>query len=79
MRTVADLEPGMTGILEDLKGEPDCVARFSGLGLLPGVELRLHKRAPLGDPIAIEFEGQILSLRLQEARNLLLEPLKPLS
>jgi Fe2+ transport system protein FeoA len=33
--------------------------------------LKLIRRAPLGDPLAIEFCGQIVSLRLAEAENLI--------
>jgi len=45
------------------------------MGLLPDMELALVKVAPLGDPIAIEFEGQTVSLRRAEAAYVRLEPL----
>jgi ferrous iron transport protein A len=37
------------------------------MGLLPGKEVTVLFRAPLGDPIAIDVNGYILSLRLDEA------------
>jgi ferrous iron transport protein A len=37
------------------------------MGLLPGREVTVLFRAPLGDPIAIDVNGYILSLRLDEA------------
>jgi len=43
------------------------------LGLLPGMILKLVRRAPLGDPLAIEFAGQVVSLRLAEADGLMVE------
>ena len=43
------------------------------LGLLPGMVLKLIRRAPLGDPLAIEFGGQVVSLRLAEAENLIVD------
>lgn len=43
------------------------------LGLLPGMVLKLVRRAPLGDPIAIEFGGQVVSLRLAEAESLIID------
>ncbi len=43
------------------------------LGLLPGMVLKLIRRAPLGDPLAIEFGGQVVSLRLAEAESLIVD------
>lgn len=41
--------------------------RLMALGLLPGVEVTVTRRAPLGDPIAIRLHGYELSLRCAEA------------
>lgn len=38
------------------------------LGLLKGKELTVLFRAPLGDPIAIDVQGFVLSLRQDEAQ-----------
>jgi ferrous iron transport protein A len=43
------------------------------LGLLPGMALKLVRKAPLGDPLAIEFGGQVVSLRLAEAESLIVD------
>ena len=43
------------------------------LGLLPGMVLKLIRKAPLGDPLAIEFCGQVVSLRLAEAEYLIVD------
>lgn len=43
------------------------------LGLLPGMVLKLIRKAPLGDPLAVEFCGQVVSLRLSEAENLIID------
>jgi len=37
------------------------------MGLVEGKQLRVLFRAPLGDPIAIDVEGYVLSLRVDEA------------
>jgi len=42
------------------------------LGLLPGMVLKLVRKAPLGDPLAIEFAGQVVSLRLTEAQTIII-------
>jgi len=43
------------------------------MGLLPGKSVTVLFRAPLGDPIAIDVNGYILSLRLDEAALILVE------
>ena len=45
------------------------------LGLMPGVVVKLARVAPLGDPIAIEFRDQCVSLRRREAGGVEVEPL----
>ena len=41
--------------------------RLLALGLMPGMQVKLVRVAPLGDPIAIEFQNQCVSLRKAEA------------
>jgi len=41
------------------------------MGCLPGETVKLSYVAPLGDPIAIEVSGYMLSLRRQEASTVL--------
>ena len=43
------------------------------LGLLPGVEIRFIKSAPLGDPIAVDVDGRQLSLRRADAAQILVQ------
>ena len=37
------------------------------MGVLPGSEVRMEQRAPLGDPLLISVQGTMLSLRKAEA------------
>lgn len=43
------------------------------MGLIPGKELTVLFRAPLGDPIAVDIDGYVLSLRIDEAALVLVE------
>lgn len=52
----------------------ESVACLVSLGLLPGQEIRLTHEAPLGDPIAVSFEGCHMSLRLRDAAEVEVEP-----
>jgi len=62
--------------VKELNCENDCVARLMAMGLLPEQEIRLVHEAPLGDPIAIEFNGCHMSLRLADAANVEVEPIE---
>jgi Fe2+ transport system protein FeoA len=58
-----------------LNSDNSCVARLMAMGLLPQQAIRLTHEAPLGDPIAIEFNGCHMSLRLADAQAVEVEPL----
>ena len=62
--------------VKSLNCDNECVARLMSMGLLPDQEIRLVHEAPLGDPIAIEFNGCNMSLRLVDAANIEVEPIQ---
>jgi Fe2+ transport system protein FeoA len=41
--------------------------RLLEMGLCPGIEVEVLRRAPLGDPIELRLRGYLLSLRLDQA------------
>ncbi len=43
------------------------------LGLIPGTEFEVLRKAPLGDPLEIRFRGYALALRPSEAGDLLVQ------
>ncbi len=67
-------------------GEKACIARISAegelgrrirdMGLIPGAEVEVVGRAPLKDPVALRLKGFTLSLRNNEADNILVVPLE---
>jgi Fe2+ transport system protein FeoA len=59
--------------LTSLNPERSVDQRLMALGLLPGMVLKLVRIAPLGDPLAIEFAGQVVSLRLTEAQTIIID------
>ena len=58
-----------------LNCDNDCIARLMSMGLLPDQQIRLVHEAPLGDPIAVEFNGCQMSLRITDASNIEVEPI----
>lgn len=45
-------------------------ARLTALGFVPGSEVRMLGRAPLGDPYSVRICGYTLSLRREEAHQI---------
>ena len=63
--------PDSVKIIQVLSKELD--AKFAEMGIIAGKELKWLYRAPLKDPIAIEIDGYVLSLRLDEAKYIQVE------
>ncbi len=73
MRTIADLKPGETGKVKEVGGEGALYRRFLDMGITPGVQVRLQKTAPMGDPIEIRIRGYSLTIRKDDAMKISLE------
>lgn len=65
---LAQLEPGDRAKVIGYSDAESAYARhLVSLGLIPGTEVRVVRRAPLGDPVEIEFRGTRLAIRPAEA------------
>ena len=62
-------ERGIIGHLQD----PEMALKLLEMGCIPGTEVKLNSRAPLGCPITIIVDGYTLSLRLDEAATIMLK------
>lgn len=72
--TLADLPPGMTGVLRSLDLLPDVAARLMELGFIPGTHVVAVRNAPGGDPRVYRVDGAEVALRRETARRLRLRP-----
>lgn len=70
--TLKDLRPGEKGKVVEVKGKGNLRKRLLDMGMVPGTELQLEKVAPLGDPVDILIKGYHLSLRKDEAKDILI-------
>lgn len=62
------MEVGMTARIIGYADECSTTAsRLAELGLTTGTEIRLHRVAPLGDPMEFHVRGYRLALRKDEA------------
>ena len=67
MRTLNTISVGEQGVVQSVTGEGKIRRRLLDMGITPGVEILLRKKAPLGDPIEITIRGYELTLRNTEA------------
>ncbi len=65
--TLATLATHASALVSSITGEPRLRRRLLELGLVPGVSVKLLRRAPMGDPLVIQVRGYDLSLRRAEA------------
>ena len=64
---------GERGTVKIVLGEGKIKRRLFDMGITPGVEIMLRKKAPLGDPIEISLRGYELTLRKAEANFVTME------
>jgi DtxR family Mn-dependent transcriptional regulator len=72
---LSDLRPGERARVVNVRASAAIRQRLIDMGLLPGVELVMHRVAPMGDPIDIKLKGFHLSLRKLEAATIGVERL----
>lgn len=64
---------GEYGVVKFIGGEGKVRRRMLDMGVTPGTEIYLRKKAPLGDPIEITLRGYELTLRKTEACLVLMD------
>lgn len=64
---------GETGTVVIVNGEGRVRRRLFDMGITPGCEIYLRKKAPLGDPIEVTLRGYELTLRKNEAELVVME------
>ncbi|HIZ31430.1 MAG TPA: FeoA domain-containing protein, partial [Candidatus Fournierella merdipullorum] len=76
--TLDKLPLGKAATIESVGGEGALRRHFLNMGLTPGTRVTLRKTAPMGDPIELELRGYELTLRLEDAKNIIIgEPGEP--
>ena len=71
MKTLKDVAVGDKAIVKRLSGEGALTRRIMDMGVTKGVEVLVRRVAPLGDPIEVTVRGYELSLRKDEAANII--------
>lgn len=72
---LSSLAKGRKAVVRRVSGDPMTTRRIREMGVIPGAEVVVEERAPLGDPIEIFILGYHLSLRKDEADSVDVLPL----
>ena len=72
-RNLDTFDIGDVGVVKKVGGEGQIKRRLFDMGITPGAEIKMRKRAPLGDPIEITVRGYELTLRKAEAACVTME------
>ena len=69
-----ELKIGQSAVVTKVGGEGQLRQHFLDMGVIPGVEMKLVKYAPMGDPAEYEIHGYELTLRLDDAAQIGVDP-----
>jgi Fe2+ transport system protein FeoA len=66
-KLLCDFAIGESGKIVKVNGEGKIRRRLFDMGVTPGAEVTLRKKAPFGDPLEVTLRGYELTLRKAEA------------
>jgi Fe2+ transport system protein FeoA len=64
---LSDMEPGQKGVVTKIEGGGVTRRRIMDMGVVRGSNIKVIRRAPLGDPVEFEIRDYNLTLRKKEA------------
>lgn len=69
---LSELKIGEAGTVEEVLGGDDVSQRLLEMGIIKGTPVTVIRFAPMGDPIDIKLRGYHLSLRREEADEIII-------
>ncbi len=70
---LSELAVGQSGVVLGFKYEDNMTDRLMQLGIIEGVEIKVIRVAPSGDPIELNIAGYGLSMRKADAEIVLVQ------
>ena len=72
-KKLSEMAIGESGLIQSVDGSGAIRRRLFDMGVTPGADVYLRKKAPLGDPYEVTLRGYELTLRKTEAENVTVE------
>jgi ferrous iron transport protein A len=73
MKKLSELKMGESGVIHSFEND-EIFLKLMEMGCIPGELITVEQIAPLGDPISISVAGYQLSLRMNEADSIFINP-----
>jgi ferrous iron transport protein B len=73
-----ELSVGSSAVVKTVGGNGALRQHFLDMGLIPGTDVTVVKLAPMGDPMELRIRGYELTLRLDDASQIEIEPVEKL-
>lgn len=71
-KRLSEVQVGKAAVITAFEND-DIFLKLMEMGCIPGEQVKVDQKAPLGDPISISVAGYRLSLRLDEAKMIWVE------
>ena len=68
-----DLDEGELAVIKAFDADLQLQSRLVEMGILPGIEIRMIKKAPFNGPIEFKIRGYEVSLRYGDAEQVLVQ------
>lgn len=72
-KKLSEFNVGEEGVIRKVGGDGRIRRRLFDMGVTPGANVYLRKKAPLGDPLEVTIRGYELTLRKSEAEVVIME------
>ncbi len=72
--TLNELKTGQSAVITAVGGEGALRCRLLDMGLIPKTRVMIRKVAPMGDPIELFLRGYELTIRLEDAEKIEINP-----
>lgn len=73
MKTLDQIAVGQKAIVKKIHGQGATRRRIMDMGITKGIEIKVRKLAPLGDPLQLSLRGYELTIRKDDARKIEVE------
>lgn len=70
---LSELKKGESAVILSVGGSGSLRQHFLDMGIIPGKEIKYMKAAPMGDPIEYRIWGYELTLRIDDAKEIMVE------
>lgn len=69
--TLRSMQANQSGIIDSISASGELGRRIRDMGLVPGTQVTIMGRAPLKDPVALRLRDYTLTLRNNEADQIM--------